>query len=425
MELREYPNIGECAYYETLPNGLRLIVVTKPAYKKSMAFFVTDYGGADRRFQLNGKWHDTPAGVAHFLEHKMFDMEDGQNALTILSGRGADANAFTSSDMTAYHFESIDNFYDNLDTLLEFVSVPYFTEDSVRKEQGIIGQEIKMTEDEPDYAMYYGLLRELYKYNPVRESVAGTVESIAEITATTLYDCHKVFYNPSNMALIVVGDQNPDRLVEKANAILPGTPGPVPIIDYGADDGLTPCGKRAERFMEVGSTMFLSGVKTGSGMIGKEAVKFELTAGLAMSTLMGRASPLYSRMYAEGVINDTFSYEIESTAGVSFATFGGECKDPDKVFELIMAEAESFSKGNFNREFFRRRKKSSCGRALRALNSFDSICYNVANATFRKYDFFETISMLDSITEDEVMNFVGKHIRPELSATSIIYRQEK
>ena len=425
MERQEYPNTGECAYYETLPNGLCLIVVTKPDYKKSMAFFVTNYGGADRRFQLNGEWHDTPAGVAHFLEHKMFDMEDGQNALTLLSGRGADANAFTSSDMTAYHFESIADFYANLKLLLKFVSVPYFTEESVRKEQGIIGQEIKMTEDEPDYTMYYGLLKELYQHNPVRESVAGTVESISHITAKTLYDCHKVFYNPSNMALVVVGDQEPERILEKVEQVLPRTPGPIPVIDHGPDDGMNPNGKRSERVMEVGSTMFLAGVKTASGLRGREAVKFELTAGLAMSALMGRASPLYSKMYAEGLINDTFSYEFESTADISFAAFGGECIEPDKVFDRVMKEAENFAKGGFDKSFFRRRKKSSMGRALRALNSFDSICYNVANAAFRGYDFFDTVSMLEAITEEEVMNFAGTYLKPEKSAISIIYRQEK
>lgn len=425
MELREYPNIGEQAYYDTLPNGLRLIAVKKPGYKKSMAFFAANYGGADRRFRLNGQWHDTPAGVAHFLEHKMFDMEDGQNALTLLSEKGADANAFTSSDMTAYHFESIDDFYGDLELLLKFVSVPYFTEESVRKEQGIIGQEIKMTEDEPDYAMYYGLLRELYKNNPVRESVAGTVESISHITEKTLYDCHKVFYNPSNMVLTVVGDQDPEKVRETAESILPKAPGPVPVIDHGEDDALKPCGKRSERTMEVGSTMFLSGMKLGAGLRGKEAVRFELTAGLALSTLMGRASPLYSRMYADGIINDTFSYEVESTAGVTFATFGGECQAPDEVFEKVMKEAESFAAGKFDREFFKRRKKSFYGRALRALNSFDSICYNVANASFRGYDFFATLDMVDSITEDDVTGFAKKYLRPDKSAISIIYRQEK
>jgi predicted Zn-dependent peptidase len=160
---------------------------------------------------LAGQWRDTPAGVAHFLEHKMFDTPDGGNALNVLSANGASPNAFTSQGMTAYHFESTGGFEDNLRTLLRFVSVPYFTPESVAKEQGIIGQEIRMTEDSPDFSIYINLMRSLYAFNPVRDSVAGTVESIAQITADTVFDCHKVFYNPSNMALCVVGDADPEQ----------------------------------------------------------------------------------------------------------------------------------------------------------------------------------------------------------------------
>ena len=184
MNKREFPGVGETLYSDVLPNGLRLFVVPKPGYAKSYAFFATNYGGADRRFQLAGEWIDTPAGVAHFLEHKMFDMPDGY-ALAVLSANGASPNAYTSTAMTAYHFESTEGFYENLDTLLGFVSTPYFTPESVQKEQGIIGQEIRMTEDNPEFVVYYELLKCLLEHNPVRDSVAGTVESIAEITDQT------------------------------------------------------------------------------------------------------------------------------------------------------------------------------------------------------------------------------------------------
>jgi predicted Zn-dependent peptidase len=213
METRAYESIGETLTTAVLPNGLGLSVVRKPGYAKSCALFATNYGGADRRFLLAGEWKDTPAGVAHFLEHKMFDMPDGGNALNVLSANGASPNAFTSQAMTAYHFESTSGFKENLRTLLHFVSVPWFTPESVAKEQGIIGQEIRMTEDSPDFAVYMGLMKSLYAVNPLRDSVAGTVESISHITAQTLYDCHKVFYNPSNMALCVVGDVDPARIL--------------------------------------------------------------------------------------------------------------------------------------------------------------------------------------------------------------------
>ena len=425
MELKEYGGIGESVCYDTLPNGLRLIVVKKPDFKKSMAFFATHYGGSMRRFQVGGEWRDTPAGVAHFLEHKLFDLENGENALTVLSKRGASANAFTSSDMTAYHFESVDQFDENLDLLLRFVSVPYFTEASVRKEQGIIGQEIRMTEDDPDYAVYYALLEKLFAHNPVRESVAGTVESIAGITADTLYQCHGAFYRPSNMALVAVCGESAEKIRDMAAAALPRNPAPAPVVDFGAAESEKPAGRHAERVMAVGSPMFLAGVKTGPDLRGKASAKLELTAGLALSTLMGRASPLYSRLYSAGLINDTFSYEFEISSGVSFLTFGGESRDPQAVFSAVLEEAGRFAAGGCGRELFERRKKSAYGHALRALNSFDSVCYNVANAAFSGYDFFETAGMLASITPEEAMGFVGKYLTPERAAVSIVHGQEK
>ena len=174
MTERNYPQIGERVYEETLPNGLTIRVISKPHHAKACAFFVTRYGGMDLRFQLNGQWQDTPAGIAHYLEHKMFDTEDG-NALQILAQNGAEPNAFTSNAITAYYFYSTEHFYENLKVLLQFVSVPYFTDESVEKEQGIIGQEIRMVEDTPDWQIYTNLIACLYEKSPARVSVSGTV----------------------------------------------------------------------------------------------------------------------------------------------------------------------------------------------------------------------------------------------------------
>ena len=227
MTKYEYPGVGETLWRSTLENGLRVSVITKPGYTRCFAMFATDYGGADRRFRLGGEYIDTPAGVAHFLEHKMFDMPEGDNAMTLLASNGAQPNAFTSSGMTAYYFESTEGFYENLETLLRFVSTPYFTPESVQKERGIIGQEIRMCEDNPDYVVYDELMRCLYAHNPIRDSVAGTVESIAAITPETLYSCHKIFYNPSNMCLCVAGDVDPRRVEDAARRILPAEAGEV------------------------------------------------------------------------------------------------------------------------------------------------------------------------------------------------------
>lgn len=216
----DYPNIDERLYSTVLENGLRVLVVPRPGFLKKYAFFAANYGGAARAFRLDGRRVETPEGVAHFLEHKLFDMPWG-SALTALSAAGAQPNAYTSDFITAYHFECTEGFAENLGTLLEFVSTPYFTAESVAKERGIIGEEIGMAENEPNHALYYGLMRSLYERSPVRSSVVGTAESIARITPEVLTDCHRAFYAPSNMLLAVVGDVEPESVAEAARRALP------------------------------------------------------------------------------------------------------------------------------------------------------------------------------------------------------------
>ncbi len=420
LKLFEYGKIGECAWRDELPNGLRLCVVPKPGYRKKMAFFAANYGGADRKFMLSEDWIETPAGVAHFLEHKMFDVEGGENALTTLSSRGASANAFTASNMTAYHFECTDMFYENLELLLKFVSTPYFTKDSVEKEQGIISQEIKMVEDEPDYAVYYGLIRNLYDSNPVRDPVAGSVESIRLIDPDLLYNCHRVFYTPSNMVLVAVGDIDPVKIRDLAFKILPEYNLPPARRDYGDAGGEYPNQLHFEKEMEVGAPIFLAGAKTKAGLSGDDMLRFELTASLALSVLMGRGSPLYNRMYSEGLVNDTFYYDFESTAGVSFLSFGGESQNPEQVCLRVLDEAERLVTSGVEQKFFARRQRSAYGHEIRGLNSFDNICYNVTVAGFNRYDYFKTVDVLESITAEDVRRFLAKYLRPELLAISTV-----
>ena len=192
MEKTIYSRVGETLFHTRLENGLPIYVNVKPGFRKAFAFFATNYGGMDLRFQLDGTWQETPAGVAHFLEHKMFDTKEG-NALQDLAANGASPNAFTSSAITGYYFECTEQFEENLKTLLSFVSVPWFTPESVEKEQGIIGQEIQMIEDDPEWQVFIHLLSGLYEHHPIRFSVAGSRESISHITADTLYACHKAF----------------------------------------------------------------------------------------------------------------------------------------------------------------------------------------------------------------------------------------
>jgi len=419
MKLKKYSTISEDLWSGMLPCGLPVFVVPKRGFHKNYAFFATDYGGADRRFKLGGKWINTPEGVAHFLEHKMFDTEDG-NALTLLSANGASPNAYTSTDITAYHFMCTDNFRENLETLLSFVSVPYFTQESVEKEQGIIGQEIAMIEDEPDYCLYYGLLRALFKHNPMRDPVAGTVESISRISAQTLYDCHKAFYHPSNMALCVAGNVDPREVFDIAERILPKEPAEVPERDYGQPEGKTPQSQRVTASMEVSQTIFLAGCSSDPSARGRECLKTELISALALDILAGHSSPLYIRLYSEGLISSDFSASYDSAVGTAYSMFGGESSDPDRVFDAVIKEINRLSDQGPDPAFFGRIKKAALGSHIRMLNSFDAICGGIVSGYFHGYDAFESTDVLDALTLDDMTEFYRKSLSPDNMAISII-----
>ena len=420
MKKREYPAIGETIHTDTLPNGLSVHVVPKPGFSKSFALFATNYGGADRRFRLGGTWCDTPAGVAHFLEHKMFDTPDGGNALNILSANGASPNAFTSQGLTAYHFESTVGFDENLQTLLRFVSVPYFTQESVDKEQGIIGQEIRMTEDSPDHAIYVALMRSLYAHNPVRDSVAGTVESIAEIMAQTLYDCHRVFYNPSNMTLCVVGDVEPARVLALADETLPGSPGEVPGRDYGPAESALPVTARAEAVMPVSAPQCLFGAKLVPAAPGTARLHQTLTGELALRCLMGRASPFYTGLYADGLLNRDFGVEIDYSAGTATVLAGGESRDPEAVLSALAARVEEVTRVGLDEALFRRCQKAMFGGQLRGLGNFGGLAVSLAEGQFAGYCPMDAFAVLESLSAAACAAFITETLSSERIALSVV-----
>lgn len=419
MKIKHYDRLNEKVYVEKLKNGLTVFVVPKAGYSKKYAFFATNYGGADRRFKVNGEWYDTPEGVAHFLEHKMFDTKDG-NALSTLSANGASPNAYTSSDMTAYYFSCIDNFDENLRTLLSFVSVPYFTSESVAKEQGIIGQEIRMTDDEPEYALYFNLMKCLYSHHPLRYSVAGTVESIAEISENTLYECHKIFYNPSNMVLCVIGDVNAETVIEIANDVLPAAPGEVPLRDYGGDEDVCVASSETTVSMDVGIPLFAFGYKCGKTTQGKDFLKTHLTATLALSILAGKSSPLYTDLYSKSLISDNFSLEFETVADQSHVIISGESLDPNLIAEAVSAEIARINSNGIDQKSFSRIKKSYFGKLIRSLNSFENTCAGLASSYFNNCNYHDRFALLEDISKEDVENFIKYNLTSEKFAVSII-----
>lgn len=419
MKEKHYDNIAETLITETLSNGLTINIVPRPAFAKSFAMFSTDYGGADRRFKLGGNWIDTPAGVAHFLEHKMFDMPYG-NALSVLSANGASPNAFTSSGITAYHFECTERFEDNLRILLGFVSTPYFLAESVQKEQGIIGQEICMVEDNPGFVLYNNLLRCLYEHNPVRDSVAGSIESISEITDKTLYHCHEVFYSPSNMTLAVVGNADPEKVIAMAREILPKEPGEVPERDYGEQEAATPHQKKIVVEMEVSAPQFLFGARIRPEKDGIARLRQSIIGEIALSMLLGPSSPVFNHLYSNGLLNGSFDYEIDYTAGTAMLLAGGESRAVSTVMDEVTSELRKITADGLDENLFINSKKSYFGDKLRNIGSFSTLGQALSDGAFAGFCPLDAFEIIESITLQDVQAFVFDNIVPEKLALSII-----
>ncbi len=417
-----YERLGETVYCGTLPNGLELRVVPKPEHAKKYAFFATRYGGMDTRFQRNGQWLDTPAGIAHYLEHKMFDTREG-NALQELAKNGAEPNAFTANAMTGYYFDSTDHFDENLEILLSFVSIPYFTEESVAKEQGIIAQEIRMIEDNPDWQIYARMLQALYHVNTVRTSIAGTVESISHITAETLYDCHKAFYTPSNMILTVVGSVDPVKVEDLARRVLPGEGGPAVPRDYGDEPG--PVAERETRLaMEVSSPQFLAGWKCRPAGEGEERLRTMILGDLACDLLFGESSPLYQRLYSQGLINSSFGGAFELMPGAACLYAGGECREPRTVAAALQEEADRLVRDGVDGDFFQRTLRASFGSSLRGLNSFENIAVSLTEGCFGGFDPFRFPQVFDSVTQEDVLAFLRRNVTADRAVLSEIIPKE-
>ena len=419
MRRFEYPRLGERVFRKKLDNGLEVVVVSKPSHAKRYAFFATRYGGMDLRFRLDGRWQDTPAGIAHYLEHKMFDTQEG-NVLQELAKNGAHDNAFTSSAVTAYYVECTEKFYENLRILLSFVSVPYFTQESVDKEQGIIAQEIRMIEDDPDWRVYANLMECLYRDSPARIPVAGSVESIRRITPQTLYDCHKAFYTPSNMVLVCVGDIDPERTAALAEEVLPREGGPAVPRDYGREEGQRPGAREARMAMEVSMPMFLAGYKCRPPEEGEAMLRQSIIGDMACDVLFGDSSPLYTRLYEQGVINGSLGGNFDMLPGAAYVYVGGEAKEPERVFAELNAQARRLGEEGVDEALYQQIRRSAYGGMLRSLNSFENIAVSMTEGYFRGFDYYRFPEVFESVGKADVEAFLRENITPDHAAMSRI-----
>lgn len=393
-------DIGESYVKAVHPSGLKIYILEKPQYNSSYAIFGTKYGSIDTCFAVNDEKVSVPEGIAHFLEHKLFESEDG-DAFTKYAETGASANAFTSFDRTCYLFACSDRFYDNLAILLDFVQSPYFTAQTVSKEQGIIGQEIRMYDDSPDWRVTFNMLGAMYKNHPVKIDIAGTVESIAQIDDKLLYSCYNTFYNLSNMFICIAGNVNTEKVLAQINGALKPSE-PVEITRIGCDEPDTVQKNFVSQKMAVAYPMFCLGFKEPVSAP-ERTVKEKVATALLLEIIAGDASPLYKRLINAGLINDEFGFEYFTGHGYAAAMFEGESSDPEKVAAEIKAEIERIKTDGIDKKLFSAVRCGMYGDAVRSFNSVESITMNLVNCAMFDCGLFDELKYLKSITAEDVL----------------------
>jgi len=340
------------------------------------------------------------------------------------SSMGAVPNAFTGYDMTAYYFSCTEHFEENLRLLLEFVTTPYFTEESVAKEQGIIGQEIGMNEDSPENRLFELLAGTMYECHPIRTPILGTRESIAEITPQVLEACHRAFYRPENMLLCVVGDVEPDRVTEIAEEMLRNIPSPRVSAVKKWDEALTVSKREVEKQMEVAMPMFHLGFKCQPLPDGVEGVRKEIIGDLAAEALFGESSELYLRLYEQGLIDASFGGGFETVEGMAMLTCTGDSEDPAGVRDAILEQAKILADTGISEGDFLRMKRSALGRRIRNMDSFDSTCFRICAYYFSKFDYFRIPDVYEKITREDIRQFINTVIDPQNMCMAVIHPKE-
>lgn len=407
MEKIAFEQLKEELYYEKLENGLDVYILPKKGFNKVYATFTTKYGSIDNHFKPFGKddYVKVPDGIAHFLEHKLFEKEDG-DVFQQFSRQGASANAFTSFTRTAYLFSSTSHVEKNLETLMDFVQEPYFTEKTVEKEKGIIGQEITMYDDNPDWRLYYGVIENMFKSHPVKIDIAGTKETISHITKDMLYECYNTFYHPSNMLLFVVGAVEPAQIMSqiKENQAKKNYSAQ-PEIERSFEPEIEEVAEKKQVLkMNVQTPKCIVGIKAPSSTLkGQEMLKQELSTNIMLDILFGKSSAGYTELYNEGLIDDSFSYDFSQEQGFGFAMAGGDTNNPERLTERITSILMDAKTGSiFNEENLVRARKKKIGAFLRAINSPEYIANQFTRYAFNDMDLFEVVPVLESITVEDI-----------------------
>lgn len=434
MHKIDYQQINETLYTEVLSNGLTVYLLPKAGFHKTYGLFSTNYGSIDNQFVPLGEAEAVrvPDGIAHFLEHKMFEKEAG-DVFQIFGKQGASANAFTSFTKTSYLFSATENIRLNLETLLDFVQQPYFTPDSVNKEKGIIGQEIGMYQDDPYFVQFSGLLESLYPEHPLAVDILGTVETIDQITADDLYLCYNTFYHPSNMKLLVVGNIDPDETMAWIRENQAGKD--FPAVEAGEIQRVFPKESLSQIRKSASRTLPLSRGKGALGVRGRmadlpedarELLRFRYGVNLLLALLLGNTSSNYLRLYNEGLIDDSFGFEYTLDRGFHFVGLYGDSDQPERMIEAVKAVLFNFANDpEVNESNLELLKKKMLGKYFQSLNSLEYIANQFTQSQFGDLTIFDVPDIIPTISLQDVLAAGETLLHEKASGVYYLYPEEE
>ena len=424
MKVIESLKIKEKAYIEKLENGLTVIIIPKHNANKKYVIWGTHFGSIDNRFIMPKTEEEVfiPDGVAHFLEHKMFEQPDGTNSLDTLMALGIDANAYTTNDHTAYLFECTNHFYEGLDELMNYVQHPYFTDENVEKEKGIIGQEIGMYDDDPGWQLYMNAMDCMYKENPIKIDIAGTVESISKITPDVLYKCYNTFYNPSNMIMVICGDFEPEQLLEevKKRLVKKETQGEIKRIYPPKEDKINKPYKEAE--MEVSTQIFAIGYKDTEALKEnrQQIVRKHIAIEILLNMITGKSSELYKELYENGDLLSQPDFDYEFSDEYAHILISGQSKNPQKIQDKIKETVEKYKNEGLDTEHFERIKKKIYGDYVVEYNNVADIARMFLADKMKQINSFDYIEEYNSVTKEYTEEILKNVFKSDNMIMSVI-----
>lgn len=413
--------INEEYFYMKHPSGLDVYVHPKPSYSSTYAIIGTDFGSINNKFRIKGEESYTvlPDGIAHYLEHKLFESQEG-DAFKLFAKTGASANAYTSFEKTAYLFSCTQNFKQSLEILMNFVQSPYFTEENVEKERGIISQEIKMYEDSPDWKMLINLLKALYENHPINIDIAGTVETISKITPELLYKCYNAFYNFNNMALCIAGNVDPEKVFEIVNKNVKFSQ-PAEIEKYFPEEPEDVAQKSITEKFDIKSSMFNLGFKEHVAPLYRQSVKDLVYTDIILGCISSGISPMYQELMQKELINiSSFTSEYLNGQGYASIIFSGESKNPEKAAEIIRKHVDKIKTEGIDKKTFERIKKSVYGDFLSTFDSVKEVANLSLSCALSKNKIFEYTDILTSSCVEEANAMLHKKLNNENSALSMV-----